>query len=99
MARIESRLGELGLVLPPQMTPPKGVVLPFRFVHVVGGRAVVSGHGPQRPDGACQYLDGRVKRGAADLKPHHYRASDCRVLRIPPLNTLESRPFSWRHAP
>jgi len=64
MARIESRLGELGLVLPPQMTPPKGVVLPFRFVHVVGGRAVVSGHGPQRPDGAIATPLGKV---GADL--------------------------------
>jgi hypothetical protein len=47
MARIEQRLAALGLALPPPLRPPPGVVLPFRFVHVVGPRALVSGHGPQ----------------------------------------------------
>ena len=39
MARIEQRLAALGLVLPPAVTPPPGVVLPFQFVRVVGRRA------------------------------------------------------------
>ena len=52
MARIESRLSELGLVLPPPLTPPPGVVLPFQFVRIVGRRALISGHGPQGRDGA-----------------------------------------------
>ena len=51
MGRIEDRLAELGLVLPPEIEPPPGLVLPFDFVNVRGDRAIVSGHGPQSPDG------------------------------------------------
>jgi enamine deaminase RidA (YjgF/YER057c/UK114 family) len=50
--RIEERLRELGLVLPPAMVAPAGVRLPFTPVRVVGDRACVSGHGPQNPDGS-----------------------------------------------
>jgi len=64
MARIETKLASLGLILPPPMVPPSGVVLPFRFVHVVGNRAVISGHGPQRPDGWIATPLGKV---GADL--------------------------------
>lgn len=51
MSQIEARLLAMGLVLPPPMQPPPGVVLPFQFVRVVGNRALISGHGPQNPDG------------------------------------------------
>ena len=51
MARIEQRLAALGLVLPPSVTPPPGVVLPFQFVRLIGRRAIVSGHGPLDADG------------------------------------------------
>ena len=34
MSKIEARLVELGLKLPPPVKPPPGVVLPFRFVRV-----------------------------------------------------------------
>ena len=47
MAVIEDRLAALGLVLPPAVKLPPGVALPFRFVRVVGARALISGHGPQ----------------------------------------------------
>jgi enamine deaminase RidA (YjgF/YER057c/UK114 family) len=46
MARIESRLEELGLELPDPFTPPAGVKLPFSWVKVSGDYAYVSGHGP-----------------------------------------------------
>lgn len=49
--RIEARLAELGLTLPPPLKVPPGVRLPFSFVRVVGDRACVSGHGPQAEDG------------------------------------------------
>lgn len=62
MARIESKLSALGLVLPPQMAPPKGVVLPFQFVRIVGNRALISGHGPQNPDGSIATPLGKVGR-------------------------------------
>jgi len=60
MAVIEERLRKLGITLPPPTTPPPGVVLPFRFVRVVGTRALVSGHGPQNPDGSFAPPFGRV---------------------------------------
>ncbi|HEY7826985.1 MAG TPA: RidA family protein [Candidatus Limnocylindrales bacterium] len=58
--RIEERLQALGLVLPPAMQPPPGVVLPFSPVRIVGDRALVSGHGPQNPDGTFAGPYGKV---------------------------------------
>ncbi|MEM6441660.1 MAG: RidA family protein [Pseudomonadota bacterium] len=52
MATPEERLAELGLTLPAAATAPPGVKLPFAFVNVRGGRAFVSGHPAQGPDGA-----------------------------------------------
>ena len=49
---IEQRLRDLGLVLPQPLQLPAGITLPFAFVRVVGNRALVSGHGPQQPDGS-----------------------------------------------
>ena len=60
--RIEARLSELGLVLPPPLAPPPGVVLPFSPVRVVGDRALISGHGPQNPDGTSAGPLGKVDR-------------------------------------
>jgi len=51
MPQIEERMRTLGLALPPPASPPPGIVLPFRFVRVVGRRAWISGHGPQSPNG------------------------------------------------
>ncbi len=48
MARIEARLAALGLALPPAFTPPPGV---FVNVRLIGRRGIISGHGPQSPDG------------------------------------------------
>src|SRR5438105_10213717 len=48
---VQSRLQELGLVLPEPIKVPAGVGLPFSFVRVRGDRAYVAGHGPQQPDG------------------------------------------------
>jgi enamine deaminase RidA (YjgF/YER057c/UK114 family) len=62
MARIEQRLATLGLILPAPLQPPPGVVLPFRFVHIVGHRALISGHGPQNPDGSIAGPLGKVGR-------------------------------------
>ncbi|MGD2100686.1 MAG: RidA family protein [Acidimicrobiia bacterium] len=52
MGRVDDRIGELGLELPPEVRVPEGVVLPFAFVNVRGERALVSGHGPQMADGS-----------------------------------------------
>ena len=57
---ISDRLAELGLVLPAPLQPPPGVVLPFSMVRIIGDRAIVSGHGPQAPDGSVAGPLGRV---------------------------------------
>lgn len=62
MARVEERLSALGLVLPPPITPPAGVVLPFQAVRLVGNRALISGHGPQNPDGSFASPLGKLGR-------------------------------------
>jgi enamine deaminase RidA (YjgF/YER057c/UK114 family) len=80
MARIESKLKNLGLILPPQMTAPNGVVLPFRFVHVVGSRAVISGHGPQRPDGSIATPLGKI--GSELTEQQGYEAARLTALSI-----------------
>lgn len=62
MSRIEDKLKALGLTLPPPAQPPPGVILPFELVRVVGGRALISGHGPQNPDGSFALLLGKLGR-------------------------------------
>jgi enamine deaminase RidA (YjgF/YER057c/UK114 family) len=60
MGQIEQRLAALGLVLPPPMQTPPGVVLPFPWVRVHGNRAFVSGHGPLAADGKLAKPLGKV---------------------------------------
>jgi enamine deaminase RidA (YjgF/YER057c/UK114 family) len=60
MSKIDQRLRELGLVLPPPMQVPHGTVLPFAFVRIVGTRALISGHGPLNPDGSLAEPRGKV---------------------------------------
>jgi enamine deaminase RidA (YjgF/YER057c/UK114 family) len=62
MPRIEDRLRALGLSLPPPIQLPPGIVFPFQFVRVVGRRALISGHGPQNPDGSIAQPLGKVGR-------------------------------------
>jgi len=62
MSRIETRLAGLGLTLPPAIKAPPGVALPFRFVRIVGRRALVSGHSPQAADGSIAGPFGKVGR-------------------------------------
>jgi hypothetical protein len=60
--KIEQRLRELGLILPPPPRPPPGVVLPFQFIRIMGRRALISGHGPQSPDGSFAEPLGKLGR-------------------------------------
>lgn len=60
MSAIESRLSELGLVLPAPMVLPPGVSLPFPWVRVHGHRAFISGHGPLNADGSLAGPLGKV---------------------------------------
>jgi len=61
MPRIEERLRTLGLILPPPPKPP-GVRLPFELVRISGRRALISGHGPQSPDGSFAAPFGKLGR-------------------------------------
>jgi enamine deaminase RidA (YjgF/YER057c/UK114 family) len=62
MAVIEGRLRTLGLILPPPIKAPSGVLLPFQFVRLLGNRALISGHGPQNADGSVAGPLGKVGR-------------------------------------
>ena len=57
---IESKLKELGLVLPEPLKTPPGMRFPFSSVRVRGNRAYISGHGPQNPDGSVALPLGKV---------------------------------------
>jgi enamine deaminase RidA (YjgF/YER057c/UK114 family) len=54
------QLDELGLVLPAEPKMPPGVQTTFSWVRVLGNRVMVSGHGPQNPDGTSAGPFGRV---------------------------------------
>ena len=56
----ESRLIELGFVLPEPLKLPPGAVLPFPWVRVVGNRAFISGHGPTDEQGNLAQPLGKV---------------------------------------
>lgn len=62
MAKIEAKLLSLGLTLPPPPQPPPGIVLPFKFVRILGTRVLISGHGPQNPDGSFAEPLGKLGR-------------------------------------
>ena len=78
MGSIENRLQELGYVLPPPLTPPPGIVLPFQFVRVAGDRAWASGHGPQAPDGSIAQPLGKI--GDHVSEQDAYRAAQLTAL-------------------
>ncbi len=80
----EARIRELGLVLPPPLQVPAGVVLPFAVVRVVGQRAVISGHGPQAPDGTLAAPLGKV---GVEVSPDQAHAA-ARLVALAMLGSL-----------
>ncbi|MGW4489915.1 RidA family protein [Amycolatopsis sp. NPDC004368] len=76
--RIENRLAELGLQMPEPLSPPPGVTLAFPWVRVFRGRAFVSGHGPQLPDGSIAGPFGKV--GAEVTEAQAYEAARLTAL-------------------
>jgi len=62
MGRIEGKLKSLALHLPPPPVAPRGVLLPFQFVRIIGRRALISGHGPQSLEGPFAKPLGKVGR-------------------------------------
>ena len=76
----ESRLAELGLVLPQPLKLPPGVVLPFPWVRVVGMRGFISGHGPTDEHGNLAQPLGKV--GAEVTESEAYVAARLTGLSI-----------------
>ena len=71
MSQVEERLRALGLALPPAAQPPAGIMLPFQFVRIVGSRALISGHGPQSPNGWFAEPLGKVGREVTIEQGYH----------------------------
>jgi enamine deaminase RidA (YjgF/YER057c/UK114 family) len=86
MSKIEDRLRALGLSLPAPMQPPAGVKLPFRTVRILHRRALISGHGPQNPDGSLASPLGKLGREVT--VEQGYRAAQLTALSI--LGSLKS---------
>ncbi|MFZ4832465.1 RidA family protein [Rouxiella sp. Mn2063] len=80
MSNVYQRLSEQGLVLPPELVPPPGVVFPFEAVRVVGHRVYISGHGPQNPDGSLYAYRGKVGREVTEQQA--YEAARLTALSI-----------------
>lgn len=62
MSSIDSKLKELGIVLPEPLKLPPDLRLPFAMVNIRGKRAFVSGHGPQNDDGTISGPFGKLGR-------------------------------------
>lgn len=77
MNRVEARLAERGLVLPPGPNLPPGVTIPFQWVRVRGHRAFLSGHGALSPDGTPQGPFGSVP---SQVSLEQAQASACSAL-------------------
>jgi enamine deaminase RidA (YjgF/YER057c/UK114 family) len=76
----ESRLIELGYVLPAPLKLPPGVSLPFPWVRIVGNRALISGHGPTDEYGNLAPPLGKV--GAEVTQEQAYVAASLTGLAI-----------------
>ncbi len=83
--RIEAKLDALGLVLPESPKVPPDIRLSFDWVRVHAGRAYISGHGPQHPDGSVAGPFGTVE---VEVSPEDaYRAARLAALSV--LGSLE----------
>lgn len=98
MSSIEARLAQAGLILPPPIVPPPGVVLPFQFVQIAGTRVLFSGHGPLNADGSVAQPLGKV--GDAVTVEQGYEAARLTALAV--LGSLQrslgslDRIVAWR---
>lgn len=83
--QIEAKLEAMGLALPPAMQAPGGLRLPFAWAAVRGNRVIVSGHGPQNPDGTLAQPLGKL---GADLTVEQGYAA-ARLVALSILGTLK----------
>jgi enamine deaminase RidA (YjgF/YER057c/UK114 family) len=73
MAKIESKLVEMGLRLPAPLQVPDGLRMPFAWVRTRGNRAFIAGHVPLNPDGTLAKPLGKV--GAEVTPDEGYKAA------------------------
>ena len=71
MGQIEERLAAKGLVLPPPLVLPEGMVLPFPEVNIRGQRAIISGASAVQPDGTIAGPFGKVGADVTVDEAHH----------------------------
>ena len=88
---VETKIKQLGLVLPAAVKLPAGLVVPISLVKVRGNMAHVSGHLAQNPDGSLMEPFGRV--GAEVTLEQGIEAA--RVAGL----SLKSAPSSYRPGP
>jgi len=78
--QIEAKLEAMGLVLPPAPAVPPGIHISFDWVRVHEGRAFISGHGPQAPDGSIAGPFGKVE---LDVSPEDaYQAAGATAVAV-----------------
>jgi enamine deaminase RidA (YjgF/YER057c/UK114 family) len=77
---VETRIKELGLVLPDPVKAPPEVKLPFSWIRVRGNRVFISGHPPLNPDGSLAKPLGKV--GAEVSLEEGYQAARLTSLAI-----------------
>ena len=80
MAKIETKLTEMGLVLPAPVQVPAGTVLPFSWARRRGNRVYISGHIPLADDGSI--IAGSGKVGAEVSLEQGYEAAKRVALAI-----------------
>ena len=85
MAKIESRIAAMGLVLPPPLQAPAGVRLPFEWVRVRGRHAWISGHVAVDAHGCVAEPLGKV---GAEVSPEEGYAS-ARLVALAHLASLK----------
>jgi len=78
--RVETKLHQMGLVLPEPLRTPDGMTLPFPWVRVSGRRVLISGHAPQNPDGTLAKPLGKV--GAELTLEQGYAAARLTALSV-----------------
>ncbi len=71
MSKIDTRLAELGLILPEPLQLPPGADLPFPWVSTRGNRVLISGHGPIEADGSLSMPRGQV---GSEVTPEQAKA-------------------------
>ena len=85
MARIDSRLVNMGLILPAPFQVPAHLKFPFTWVRVRGHRAFISGHVAQNADGS---IAGPLGKVGADVSPEEGYAS-ARLVALAHLASLK----------